>query len=437
MNSSMQEVLDYVRENDVKFIRLSFCDIFGRMKNISIMPDELPRAFESGISFDAAGCGLQGVEHSDLFLFPDPNTLTVMPWRPSHGRVIRLICRIRRPDGEIYPGDCRALLRAAVLDAASAGYSVRIGTECEFYLFKTDQEGNPTMIPLDHGSYCDVSPLDKGEDVRREICLSLEEMGIHPESSHHEQGHGQNEIDFRHSDPLKAADNLVLFKGAVKSIAAVNGLFASFLPKPFADQSGSGMHVNLSLQQNGKSLAFGADGSMPEPIRHFMAGVLRRIPDITLFLNPLANSYRRFGSFEAPKYISWSEENRSQLIRIPAATTPEARRMELRSPDPACNPYLAFALLIWAGLEGIRERAVLPEPETENVYELEDASALRSLPASLEEAAELAASSDFVKQHLPPVLLERFLRQKRMEAGLCAAAEDGLQTELELYFEKS
>ena len=353
MTDTELEVLRFVQENDVKFIRLAFSDMFGIQKNISVMPDELPRAFETGISFDASAVrGFLNVEQSDLFITPDPSTLSILPWRPSHGRVVRLFCNVNYPDGRPFEGSSRHILQRAVKEAAQMGYVCKIGAECEFYLFETDEKGNPTMNPHDLGGYCDIAPNDKGENVRREICLTLEEMGIHPEASHHEQGPGQNEIDFKYSDAMTAADNLLTFKAAVKSIAARNGLYASFMPKPLPDKSGSGLHVNLSLSQGGRNIFKTApdEGHCPEA-EHFMAGVLDHIREITVFLNPLTNSYARFGAFEAPRYLSWSHQNRSQLIRIPAATGAQSR-MELRSPDPSCNPHLAFAMLLQAGATG-------------------------------------------------------------------------------------
>ena len=350
MVSTASEVLGFVKENDVKFIRLSFCDLFGMHKNISVIADELQSAFESGISFDAHAIrGFRDVTRSDLLLFPDPATLTVLPWRPGTGRVARFYCDIKNPDGSAFYHDGRGLLKQMIQRCAEMGYVCKIGAECEFYLFKTDDNGEPTDVTLDTGGYLDISPLDKAEDIRREICLTLEEMGIRPETSHHEQGPGQNEVDFQFSDALSCADNFQTFKSVVKAIAARNGLFASFMPKPVAGAAGSGLHVNLSLVQDGRNIFTNADEGHCGIAESFIAGILSRTPEITLFLNPLANSYERFGEFEAPKYVSWSHQNRSQLIRIPAASG-EKVRMELRSPDPSLNPYLAFALILAAGL---------------------------------------------------------------------------------------
>ena len=414
MNPTVDEVLQFVAENDVKFIRLAFCDLFGVQKNISIMPDQLRRAFETGISFDASAVrGFLNVEESDLFLVPDPGTLAVLPWRPSTGRVVRLFCHIRHPDGRPFAADGRKILSEAAGEAARLGYQCHIGAECEFYLFQLDEYGNPTDIPHDNASYCDIAPLDRGENVRREICLTLEEMGIVPESSHHEQGPGQNEIVFRHADAFEAADHLVTFRSVVETVAARNGLFASFHPKPLANRSGNGLHVNLSLFRNGENI-FRTDGTHSPEAESFVQGVLRRVREITAFLNPLPASYQRFGEFEAPRYVTWSRQNRSQLVRIPAAVGEQAR-MELRSPDPMCNPYYAFALLLRAGLEGVREKLELTPPADRNLY-LEPPEGGEQLPVSLAEAVELAKRSEFIARALPAEVAGCYLDAKRREA---------------------
>ena len=276
MDSTMQAVLQFVEENDVKFIRLAFCDVMGTLKNIAIMPSELPRAFETGVSFDASSIlGFAPVDKSDLFLFPDAATLSVLPWRPQTGRVVRFFCSVRTADGSPYGADGRHILRRTLRRLADAGYECRVGAECEFYLFERDAEGRPTKRPQDDGGYFDVAPLDRGENVRREICLTLEEMNIRPESSHHEQGPGQNEVDFKHAAPLTAADDVITFKNVVKTVAARNGLYGSFSPKPLADKPGSGMHVNISLARGGRNIfAPGPDGAYSPAMRSFIAGVL-------------------------------------------------------------------------------------------------------------------------------------------------------------------
>ena len=414
MEYNRQDVQEFIESNDVKFIRLSFVDLFGMQKNVSILPSELPRAFSEGISFDASAIrGFSDVSRSDLFLVPDPRTLHILPWRPSQGRVVRLYCDIRRPDGSPFPFDTRRVLSDAVERCRRAGFIARIGTECEFYLFRLDEEGYPTAIPHDRGGYMDVSPLDKGENVRREICLTLEEFGLTPETSHHEQGPGQNEIDFRHSPPSDAADSLITFKNAVRAIAERNGLFASFSPKPLPDAAGSGLHVNLSLYRDGRNLF---DMPLAEgdrsPAASCIAGLLRQARALTVFGSPLANSYDRLGAFEAPRYVSWSPQNRSQLIRIPAASGASAR-MELRSPDPACNPYLLFALLLHAAMDGIEENLPLPAPVNRNLYR--DAEGLEALPGSLSEAVAAARQNGFPARALGEELAETYLSMKEKE----------------------
>ena len=388
-----EDVFSYVEQEDVKFIRLAFCDVSGKQKNISIMPQELKRAFSQGISFDASAVsGFGGVEESDLFLFPIPSTLTDLPWRPSRGKVVRMLCQIRYPDGAPFPMDCRALLARAIQDARQAGLSVQIGAEFEFYLFKTDADGNPTTQPFDHAGYMDVAPEDKGENVRREICLTLEHMGIAPESSHHEEGPGQNEIDFRYSDAMTAADNAFLFTSVVKAVAVSNGLYADFSPKPIADQAGNGLHINISVRQDqGEHVS-----------QYFMAGILEHIREMTAFLNPCDASYRRLGERKAPRYVTWSPGNRSQLIRIPAAQG-EYKRMELRSPDPMVNPHLAYALVIYAGLDGVKRKLLPPEPLNVNLYTADHSvtAGLETLPGSLKEARDIAMESPFIQSVLP------------------------------------
>lgn len=436
MNTTASEVLEFVKENDIKFIRLGFCDLLGNQKNISIMTDGLQSAFEHGASFDAhAILGFRDVTHSDLLLFPDPATLTVLPWRPGPGRVARFYCDIKNPDGSAFSHDGRVVLKKVVRRAEKMGYVCKIGAECEFFLFKTGEDGEPTGVTLDRGGYLDIAPLDRGEDIRREICLTLEEMGIKPETSHHEQGPGQNEIDFKFGDALESADNLLTFKSVVKSVAARGGLFASFMPKPIPDAAGSGLHVNLSLTRNGRNIFKNVSEGHSTIAESFIAGILAKTPEITLFLNPLANSYERFGAYEAPKYVSWSHQNRSQLVRIPAAMG-EKVRMELRSPDPSLNPYLAFALIIAAGLDGIEKNMALPFATDADVYTADESviKTLTLLPDSLDKAIALAENSDFVKSVTGEDLLSKYVAIKKTEACDFAAAEDKTKFYRERYF---
>ncbi|MGI6265302.1 MAG: glutamine synthetase family protein [Acutalibacteraceae bacterium] len=398
MKYSKEEVMQYVVEEDVKFIRLAFCDVFGRQKNISIMPDELERAFTWGIAFDASAIAGFGDEaYSDLFLHPDPETLTWLPWRPEHGKVVRMFCSITYPDGKPFECDTRSLLKRAVDDAAQAGYTFYFGAEQEFYLFELDEKNQPTKTPYDRAGYMDIAPEDMGENVRREICLTLEQMGIRPESSHHEEGPGQNEIDFRYADALTAADNVMTFQTVVKTVARRNGLFADFSPKPLEDEPGNGFHINMSVRPDDSS----------EKLTHMIAGVLERVIPMTVFLDPTEDSYRRLGQRKAPRYVSWSAENRSQLVRIPAAS-PEFRRAELRSPDPLANPYIAFALLIRAGLEGIQKQAELPKPVDVNLFKADEKTVLglAKLPQTLTAAKAAAQNDDFIKTHIPAKILD-------------------------------
>ena len=394
--------MQYVAEEDVKFIRLAFCDVYGVQKNISVMPHELKRAFEYGIAIDASAIeGFEDEVHSDLFLHPDPSTLTVLPWRPEHGRVVRMFCNISYPDGTPYTNDTRSLLVKAVEEAKSLGYTFYFGAEMEFYLFRLNEYGKPTKEPYDNAKYMDIAPDDKGENVRREICLTLEQMGISPESSHHEEGPGQNEIDFRYSDALSAADNAVTFKSVVKTVAARNGLYADFSPKPLENCAGNGLHINMSVR----------DKSGKELIDALIPALLEKTGEITLFLNPVADSYKRLGNNKAPAYISWSAQNRSQLIRIPAAIG-EYKRLELRSPDPEANPYLAFTLLIYAGLYGLTKKLPLPPPADVNFFTLDKAALaeFKRLPSTLEEAKVQAKASAFVQEHLPESLIDAYCR---------------------------
>lgn len=397
-----KEVIQYVSEEDVKFIRLAFCDVFGRQKNISIMPTELPRAFEYGIAVDASAIyGFGDETHSDLFLFPDPETLTVLPWRPEHGRVVRMFCTIMKPNGDVFECDTRSVLKKAIADAKNAGIEFSMGSESEFYLFKLDDSGNPTKEPYDRAGYMDIAPDDKGENIRREICLTLEQMGITPESSHHEEGPGQNEIDFRYSDPLTAADNTMAYRTVVETVAHRNGLCADFSPKPLSGKPGNGLHINMSVKNDEHHIL------LPSAL----AGILEYVREMTLFLNPTEGSYERLGSNKAPEYVSWSGENRSQLIRIPAASG-EYRRAELRSPDPATNPYLAYALLIYAGIYGIENKLSLPPAADINFYKAE-ADVLKKfekLPSSLAEAKTLAKESKFITEHLPKPIIDIYCK---------------------------
>ena len=388
---SKEEVLEYVEEEDVKFVRLAFFDLRGLQKNISIMASQLENAFENGISFDASAIyGFETAEKSDLFLHPDPTTLAVLPWRPNTGKVVRMFCTISYPDGSPYKKDCRTLLSNAVKKARDEyGIDFKFGTEIEFYLFKLDEKGEPTKIPFDNASYMDIAPEDKGENIRREICFTLEQMGIQPEASHHEEGPGQNEIDFHYSDALTAADNAATFKWIVRTRAASAGLFADFSPKPLANKAGSGFHINISCSDNSKK-------------NNVLAGILKHAEELTYYMNCTEASYDRLGSNKAPCCIAWGHENRSTFIRLPAITNADASRIEIRSPDSECNVYLVFTLLIHAALDGIKNNLEPPEPVRENLFDSasEKIRQFKTLPDTLDSAKKIAENSSFIKEAL-------------------------------------
>ena len=376
MNNSYKDVIEYVKEEDVRFVRLAFCDLEGNLKNCAIAADGLENAFRNGVSFDGSALkGFLSPEKSDLLLFPDPSTLTVLPWRPAQGKAVMLFCDIRHPDGSPFKKDSRYVLKQAVEYAESKGITCNFGTEFEFYLFKLDENGEKTNIPIDNGGYMSADPFDRGENIRREICLTIEEMGLLTERSHHEEGPGQNEIDFKYSDALNSADQSILFKTATRNIAYKNGYRASFDPKPIADKSGSGVHINVSVtSKDGKDV-----------FDNFVDGVLTRAKEMTAVFNPSLRSYDRLGDKKTPKKIFRSEEDRTALIRIPASAG--EKRFELRSPDGHTNVYLAYALIIYAGVEGVLNGTVYTNTSD-------------SLPGGLDEARKIFRSSEFIKKYL-------------------------------------
>lgn len=391
------EIMRFTEENDVRFVRLAFCDIFGQLKNISVSVSTLQRAFSEGVRFNASQIrGFLNVEDSDLLLFPDPSTMAVLPWRPSQGRVIRFYCQIRHPDGSLFLGDCRSHLKEYEKELFEEGYEVYLGSELEFYLFRLSEDGSPTFTPMDDASYFDIAPRDKGENIRREICLNMEEMGLKFESSHHEKGPGQNEVVFRHSLLLDSADNVITFRSMVKTLAARSGLYASFLPRPLEAEAGSGYHINISVRKDG------------EKVEHFreniVAGILKHIREITVFLNPVVNSYDRLGHDVAPSTVSCGSSNRGLLIRVPEGHGEDAERVEVRSADNACNPYIASLLLSKAAMEGIKGN-----------LRSEDFLKGEKLPRTLEEACDLAEDSAFVHKVLPSHLVSCFLKAKRQD----------------------
>ncbi len=405
--SVVDEVLEFIEENDVKFIRLAFCDIFGNQKNISIMPGELKAAFDIGINFDSfLILGYDDEKFQDLFLKPDPSTMAILPWRPQQGRVLRFFCDVVLEDGSPFPYDYRMFLKKTIKECAELGFTPRIGLKSEFYLFKTDEEGRPTDIPWDEGGYLDISPLDRGENIRREICLTLEEMGISPEASHHEAGPGQNEIDFKASNALGTADNYISYKHVVGAISARNGVYASFAPKPIKGKSGNGLHMKVSTWKDGVNI----EDYDPAFTASFMAGVYNRMKDITVFLNTEVASYERFGENEAPKHITWSAQNRSRLLRVPIVHG-QKTCFVLRSPDSGINPYLAFAMVIQAGLEGVRNKEELPPPLDISARKLTEAEKAKydTLPESLEEAVAIAKNSSFLQNGVRKDIANHFI----------------------------
>ncbi|MGV8906421.1 MAG: type I glutamate--ammonia ligase [Acetobacterium sp.] len=414
------EAMQFIEENDVKFIRLQFCDLEGQNRNIAILSNQIERALASGIPFDASSVvGFSESKNSDLVLFPDMSTIQILPWRPQQGKVARILCDIKYPSGEVYQGDSRNILKETIKQAEDLGYQFNIGVECEFYLFKQDEEGEPTTNPSDQAGYFDLAPFDRGENTRREICLTLEDIGFEIESSRHESGKGQHGIDFKYDNALLSADNMMTFKTVVKTVAQRNGLHASFLPKPLMDEPGSGMHINASLMINGKNIFVNNNGVISPEARYFIAGVLAHIKGITGVANPLINSYKRLvGGREAPKHIGWGFSNRAPLIRIPAGIE-EYARMELRSPDPTCNPYLTFALILAAGLEGLLMKLPLMDelnleakeiiPETQMIKSIDE------LPISLFEAVKAMEADPLIESVLGEELLKKYSDLKRKE----------------------
>lgn len=400
MNHSEQEIMQFIEDEDVKFIRLAFCDIYGAQKNISIQPGELNRAFEHGIAIDASYiAGFGGDYGEDIYLHPDADTITVLPWRPEHGKVVRMFCTLTYSDGTPVESDSRAILKHAVAYAREKGCRFHFKSELQFYLFKTDENGESTHIPYDNAGYMDIAPRDKGENVRREICLTLEQMGIAPESSHHEAGPGQNEIDFTYSDALTSADNTVTFLSVVRTIAARNGLYADFSPKPFSDKPGSALHITMSIhERSGENVTEKA-----------IAGLLDKIDAMTVFLNPTDSSYQRFGRLKAPKYITWSPKNRAQLISE-QLTKNGNPCLQLRSPDPEANPYLAFALMIYAAIAGIEEEPPLIPPTDKDVLFMtaEEQASFKLLPNTIDKARTSAYDSAFIRAHIPESVIKAY-----------------------------
>ena len=419
------DVLQRAKEDNIRFIRLQFTDILGVNKNVSISVNELETALDGELMFDGSSIeGFARIEESDMLLKADPNTYVVFPWTKDKAPTARLICDIQNPDGTPYIGCPRTTLRRAVEEAKAMGYTMYVGPEAEFFLFKRDAEGKPTTITNDRGGYFDLSPIDTGEDARRDIVLTLEEMGFHVEASHHECAPGQHEIDFRYADALTTADNVTTFKLVVRTIAMQHNLHATFMPKPLFGEAGSGMHINQSLFTNGSNAFYDPTtlNKLSKVAMHYLAGLIKYVPEYTAITNPLVNSYKRLvPGYEAPVYVAWSERNRSPLIRVPARRG-SSTRLELRSPDPSCNPYLAFACVLRAGLEGVRDGLTPPLPIDGNIYHMGDdercLADIKSLPGSLREALDVYAQSSFMRETLGEHIFERFLTAKLAECKL-------------------
>jgi len=417
-----QDIINMIQDNDVEFIRLQFTDIFGTLKNVAITASQIERALNNECMFDGSAIeGFVRIEESDMYLHPDLDTFQIFPWRPQQGKVARLICDVYRPNGEPFEGDPRYILKKVIKQAEDMGYSFEVGPECEFFLFHTDDNGMPTTITHEKGSYFDLGPVDLGENARRDMVLNLEDMGFEIEASHHEVASAQHEIDFAHNGALQTADDIMTLKLVIKSIAKRHGLHASFMPKPKSGVSGSGMHINMSLQKNGHNIFYAPEGDLElsEDAYHFIAGILAHAKGMTALTNPLVNSYKRLvAGYEAPIYIAWSVMNRSPLVRVPAARG-KGTRVELRCPDPACNPYLVLAVCLAAGLDGIKKKLVPPARVDRNIFEMDrnekEALHIESLPQDLCEATKELEKDAFVRNVLGEHVSEKYIEAKYKE----------------------
>ncbi len=415
-------ILERAKEDQLHFIRLQFTDILGIVKNVAIPVSQLERALTEGMMFDGSSIeGFTRIEESDMTLRPDPGTYCLFPSVEGERASARLICDVYRPDGKPFEGDPRYVLKRVLEEAADMGFSVMLGPECEFFLFRKDAEGRPTTQTHDEAGYFDMGPLDLGEITRRDIVLALEQMGFEVEASHHEVAPGQHEIDFKYDDALVTADRVATLKVVTRAIAARHGLHATFMPKPIFGVAGNGMHTHISLFRDGRNAFYDPTGpyELSDTALHFIAGLIQHARAFTAVTNPLVNSYKRLvPGYEAPVYISWSAQNRSALLRVPAARG-SATRVELRSPDPSCNPYLAFAVIIAAGLDGVRRRLTPPESQNKNIYHMtpeeRQRAGIRSLPGSLEEAINELTQDELMAQTLGPHVFQRLVEAKRIE----------------------
>lgn len=421
-NYTKDDIVRFVEEEDVEFIRLQFTDIFGNFKNMAITASQLQRALNNQCMFDGSAIeGFVRIEESDMFLHPDYNTFAIFPWRPQQGKVARLICDVYRPNEEPFEGDTRYILKKAVADAAKLGYQFDVGPECEFFLFNTDENAMPTTKTDEKATYFDLGPLDMGENARRDMVLTLEDMGFTVEASHHEGAPAQHEIDFKYDDALTTADNIMTFKLAVKTMAKRHGLHATFMPKPNVGVDGSGMHINMSLKKDGKNIFLDEKDKLglSKEAYYFIGGLMKHMKAITAITNPLVNSYKRLvPGYEAPIYIAWSATSRSPLIRIPAIGGDETR-IELRSPDPTANPYLALAVCLWAGLDGITNQIMPPEAVNGNILDMSEEErkqrGIDVLPCNLAEAIGYLEEDQFIKDALGTHIVDKYVAAKKAE----------------------
>lgn len=436
-----EDILRIAEEENVEFIRLQFTDVFGNLKNIAITSDHLKDALNNKCMFDGSSIdGFARIEESDMCLYPDPDTLEIFPWRPQHGKVARLICDVYKTDGKPFEGDPRYVLKRALKEAADMGYTLNVGPECEFFLFQTDENAQPTTIAYERAGYFDLGPVDFGENARRDMVLTLEEMGFDIEASHHECAPSQHEIDFKYAEGLKTADNIMTFKLAVKTIARRHGQHATFMPKPKYGTAGSGMHLNLSLSKNGKNIFQDPkdEYGLSKEAYWFIGGIMKHMKGMTAVMNPLVNSYKRLvPGYEAPVHIAWSSKNRSPLIRIPSARG-EGTRIELRSPDSAANPYLAIAIALAAGLDGIKNKIEPPAAVNRNIFEMTDKerkkAKVESLPSNLLDAVEALEKDKLIQDALGPHIAPLYISAKKREWGLYS--EQVTQWEIDRYLYK-
>lgn len=437
-----EDVLQEAFEKGVKFIRLQFTDIFGILKNVAIPIEQLEKALDGEIMFDGSSIdGFARIEESDMYLRPDPDTFVIFPWRPKDGAVARLICDVYNPDGTVFEGCPRSALKRVIKEAYEMGYSLNVGPELEFFLFQTDSEGRATTITHDKAGYFDLTPVDLGENARRDMVLTLEKMGYEIEASHHEVAPGQHEVDFKYSDALDIADKIVTFRFVVRTIAQHHGLHATFMPKPIFAINGSGMHSNQSLFKNGKNAFYDPEAplQLSKIAYHYIAGLMKHARSFTAITNPTVNSYKRLvPGYEAPCYIAWSGRNRSPLIRIPAKRGPSTR-IELRSPDPSCNPYLALAVQLKAGLDGIKNELTPPPAVDLNIFAMSSEERVKqgihSLPGSLIDAINELSKAPVIQESLGNHIYHRFIEAKTAEwdSFHIAISQWELDKYLELY----